>query len=49
LTRKITDKRDVIFNKDIIYDPDKPFHAEAIKILDLPEPLIKINIINKYI
>jgi hypothetical protein len=49
LTRKITDERDVMFDEDIVYDPDKPFHTEAIKILDLPDPLIKINIINKYI
>jgi hypothetical protein len=49
LTRKITDERDITFDEDIIFNPDKPFHTEAIKIPDLPEPLIEINTTNKYI
>jgi hypothetical protein len=38
-----------MFNEDIIFDLDKLFHVEAIKILDLPEPPIEINVMNKYI
>jgi hypothetical protein len=49
LTRKITDERDVTFNEDIVFDPDKPFHAEAIKIPDLPESPIEINATNEYL
>ncbi|KAG2000757.1 hypothetical protein GB937_010867, partial [Aspergillus fischeri] len=39
----ITDERDVTFNEDILFDPDQPFHAEAIKISDLPELPVEIN------
>ncbi|KAF7174442.1 hypothetical protein CNMCM5623_007239 [Aspergillus felis] len=43
LTRRITDERDVTFDEDIVFDPAKPFHAEAIPISDLPEQPVEVN------
>ncbi|KAH1334209.1 hypothetical protein KXV68_006975 [Aspergillus fumigatus] len=31
------------FNKDVVFDPNQPFHTEAIKISDLPELPVEIN------
>lgn len=34
----ITNERDVTFNEDIVFDPYQPFHADAIRISELPQP-----------
>lgn len=32
-----------MFNKDIVFNPNQPFHTKAIKILDLLELPVEIN------
>jgi hypothetical protein len=39
----ITEERDVTFDEDRVFDPYQPFHADAIRISDLPTPPIEIN------
>jgi hypothetical protein len=39
----ITEERDVTFDEDKVFDPYQPFHADAIRISDLPTPPIEIN------
>jgi len=34
----ITNEWDVTFNEDIVFDPYQPFHADAIRISELPQP-----------